>query len=807
MCIVGPSGCGKSSLLRVIAGLWGVEEGVVVKPQAVGKNGVFFLPQKPYVFPGNLLQQIVYPAVVDADVDIQKATACLNKVHLSHLLEKYTLEKVLNWSSALSFSEMQRLNFARMFYHQPKFCLADESTSALDLRLESFLYQECTARNISMISIAHRPSVIPHHTYVFKYNPDGHSWAQVASATEATEGKFPIEGLEVASGQGDSLEQDVEEVDEGLNCRFIRRFINLIRMSVGSWKSQIFRIWFLQLCCMGIYAGLTIEIFKNYGTSTIISLITGTKPYTPATRNIPLALNKCGTIIGLNSVVAIVQSISCFVGAWLAVKVQRNLVRRFHANYFSPGTVYHVNRVMKERGVDQRIVQDMSGLRESLAWLFGNPFAYCNYRVGSLPLLIVWTVMGAYALSTGWQLTVFLGGFMLLSYVWQYVACFATSRSVSSRQRWEGDLRLHLGRTLQNIETITFFDGQNQERAIADQLMHCVHSRRLAYYGWSNLTSLPTITMYYWLQTGIYVMAAVTAIWWAPGTKAVHPDNFFTTINFDIIWCKVVQLIIMCFGGFGMVVGFTHRVMHVMERAEQAQKDVSAMQSKLQSDGDNVRMVGVNISVPFGSAGSKQTNLVKKLDLNLNESLVAQGRGKSSVLRVLAGMWPHESGQVVRPQNGAGGIMFIPQGNYSVQGTLAAQVVYPQRLSEVLSSGKNNNNLAEELEGILNEVGLGYIVSRWGLNRVVNWDVVLSGGECQRLGFARVLFHRPSIAVLDETTSALDLGIERRCMEALVKRKIRLVSFAARPSVASYHAQKMQLSEDGGHLGGDIVGV
>lgn len=218
-------------------------------------------------------------------------------------------------------------------------------------------------------------------------------------------------------------------------------------------------------------------------------------------------------------------------------------------------------------------------------------------------------------------------------------------------------------------------------------------------------------------------------------------------------------------------------------------------------------MSGVKIAVPVTS-GSKLTTLVSKLDLTLNESLVAQGRGKSSVLRVLAGMWPHDSGEVVRPQNGTGGIMFIPQGNYSVQGTLAAQVVYPKTLTEVLASEHGKAaSLSEEIEGILNEVGLGYIVDRWTLNRVVNWDVVLSGGECQRLGFARVLFHRPSIAVLDETTSALDLGIERRCMESLVKRKIRLVSFAARPSVASYHAQKLQLTEDGGHLGGEIVGV
>jgi ATP-binding cassette subfamily D (ALD) protein 4 len=593
-------------------------------------------------------------------------------------------------------------------------------------------------------------------------------------------------------GEGDLDEGEVEERSEGLGLKFFKRFVKLIRLSIGKVSSQVFLIWFFQIAAMCLYGGLQIEIFKHYGTSVIVALITGTKPYTLATRNVDLALNKCGIIIALNSVIAVCQAFSCLAGAWLAVKVQRAVVRRFHAVYFSPGVVYHLNRIMKERGVDQRIVQDLSGLREALAWLFGNPFAYCNYRVGALPLFIVWVILLCHAFNCGWQLSLFMLGFMVLSFVWQIVACFATSRQVSTRQRWEGDLRLHLCRTLQNIETITFFGGQEGERAIADQLNLAVYGKRMSYYAWSNLTSLPTISMYYWLQTGIYVMAAVVAIWWAPGSSDVNPTNLFTTINFDIIWAKVVQLIIMCLGGLGMVVGFTHRVMGVVESAEAANVQVEAMQSKLHLADDVARFEGVSIAVPSRSNKTTSTMQINGLDLSLNKSLVIQGRGKSSVLRVLCGMWPHATGKVSRPKFGSGGIMFIPQGNYAVQGTLAAQVVYPKLVSEVTAS-------AEELTSILNEVGLGDIVERWGLDRVVNWDVVLSGGECQRLGFARVLFHRPRIVVLDETTSALDLGTEDRCMKAVLARDIKMVSFAARPSVKSYHEESLQLSAAKSH--------
>jgi len=55
---------------------------------------------------------------------------------------------------------------------------------------------------------------------------------------------------------------------------------------------------------------------------------------------------------------------------------------------------------LEERGVVQHIVHDLSGLSEALAWLFGNPFSYCNFRVGALPFLVVWVTLMVYALST-----------------------------------------------------------------------------------------------------------------------------------------------------------------------------------------------------------------------------------------------------------------------------------------------------------------------------------------------------------------------------------------------------------------------
>ena len=93
----------------------------------------------------------------------------------------------------------------------------------------------------------------------------------------------------------------------------------------------------------------------------------------------------------------------------------------------------------------------------------------------------------------------------------------------------------------------------------------------------------------------------------------------------------------------------------------------------------------------------------------------------------------------------------------------------------------------------MKQVGLGHLVDR--LDEEAPWDQTLSGGEKQRLAFARILLHRPDIIVLDEATSALDPESQDKLMDLLTKElnATTIVSVGHRPELEAFHSRKITL--------------
>ncbi|KAI9184034.1 ATP-binding cassette long-chain fatty acid transporter pxa2 [Blastocladiella emersonii ATCC 22665] len=173
--ITGANGAGKSSSLRVLGGLWPLYGGVMTRPAA---SDIFYIPQRPYLCTGTLRDQVIYPhthaemrarGVTDADLQ-----AILEVMQLDTLVEREGgWDAVKEWSSTLAGGDKQRLAGARLFYHKPKYAILDESTSVTNVVVEQIMYQHAKELGITMITIAHRPTVWQYHSKILQLDGMG----------------------------------------------------------------------------------------------------------------------------------------------------------------------------------------------------------------------------------------------------------------------------------------------------------------------------------------------------------------------------------------------------------------------------------------------------------------------------------------------------------------------------------------------------------------------------------------------------------------------------------------------------------
>jgi len=171
------------------------------------------------------------------------------------------------------------------------------------------------------------------------------------------------------------------------------------------------------------------------------------------------------------------------------------------------------------------------------------------------------------------------------------------------------------------------------------------------------------------------------------------------------------------------------------------------------------------------------------------------GTGKSTLVRALAGLWPWGGGRVDFHADRR--LFMLPQRPYVPAGTLRRAATYP---------GSADSWTLEQIGEAMDKVGLGHLKER--LEEDAPWDQTLSGGEKQRLAFARLFLHNPDIVVLDEATSALDAKSQDAMMQLLTDElpNATVISVAHRTELEAFHSRKMVLErrKGGAKLVSDI---
>src|SRR5579859_44601 len=173
------------------------------------------------------------------------------------------------------------------------------------------------------------------------------------------------------------------------------------------------------------------------------------------------------------------------------------------------------------------------------------------------------------------------------------------------------------------------------------------------------------------------------------------------------------------------------------------------------------------------------------------------GAGKSTLLKLMAGLLKPQSGDVIVNGHSVcksraavlGNVGFVLQDDSLFAGTIADNIAFASDTAD-MARVEECARLAC-VDGEINEMHMGYntLIGEMGS--------ALSGGQQQRLLLARALYQRPSILILDEATSHLDVPTEQRIAAMLVDLRMTRVFAAHRPDTIRIADRVITLSRTG----------
>lgn len=167
------------------------------------------------------------------------------------------------------------------------------------------------------------------------------------------------------------------------------------------------------------------------------------------------------------------------------------------------------------------------------------------------------------------------------------------------------------------------------------------------------------------------------------------------------------------------------------------------------------------------------------------------------MFRILGDLWPLYSGTLTKPSQEK--LFYVPQKPYLAIGTLRDQVIYPDTRQTAISKGIKDDDILS----ILNNVKLEYLAARdGGFEAVEDWADVLSGGEKQRIAMARLFYHKPTFAILDECTSAVSVDVEAIMYNYAKDIGITLFTVSHRQSLFRHHEYLLKFDGEGGYVFG-----